>query len=45
MDWCFLGAIRLGGIAELERYVQGLKIGQRKKTILAGYAEPVEIEE
>ena len=43
--WCFLGAIRLGGTAELERYVQSLKIGRGKKTILAGYAEPIEIEE
>lgn len=38
MEWCFLGALRIGGIPELMRYVREAKICKRKRNIRTGYA-------
>ena len=45
MYWCFLGALRIGGIDELMRYVREAKICRGKKTVYAGYAETREVED
>ena len=44
MGWCFDGALRLGGIPELMRYVTEAKICGKKKTVYAGYANTLEME-
>lgn len=45
MEWCFLGALRIGGIPELMRYVREAKICGTKKPVITGYAEVVEMED
>lgn len=45
MHWCFLGALRIGGIDELMRYVREAKICRGKKTVYVGYAEAEEVED
>ena len=45
MYWCFMGALRIGGVSELMRYVQEAKICGRKKMTSAGYAEVAEMED
>ena len=45
MYWCFMGALRIGGVSELMRYVREAKICGRKKMAGAGYAEVVEMED
>jgi len=44
MGWCFDGALRLGGIPELMRYVTEAKICGKKKIVSVGYASTVEME-
>lgn len=44
MGWCFEGALRLGGIPELMRYVTEAKICGKKKIVSVGYASTVEME-
>lgn len=45
MYWCFMGALRVGGIGELMRYAGEAKIRKEGKTILTGYAGAVEMED
>lgn len=45
MYWCFMGALRIGGVDELMRYVQEAKICCGKKTIYTGYAGTEEVED
>lgn len=40
--WCFLGILRIGGIAGLERYAHEAKIYKKKRTISAGYCSSIE---
>lgn len=40
--WCFLGALRIGGIAGLERYAKEAKTYKKKRTISAGYCGSIE---
>lgn len=44
MGWCFDGALRLGGIPELMRYVTEAKIVGKKRTVCVGYASTEEME-
>lgn len=44
LGWCFDGALRIGGIPELMRYVTEAKIAGKKTTVPAGYAEAKETE-
>lgn len=42
--WCFLGVLRIGGIAGLEEYVHNAKICKTKRIASAGYSGQKEIE-
>lgn len=44
LGWCFDGALRIGGIPELMRYVTEAKIAGKKKIASAGYAGVREME-
>lgn len=45
MYWCFMGALRIGGIKELMRYVRESKICGGRKTVYTGYASVKEMED
>ena len=36
--WCLLGALRIGGVDGLERYIQEAKINKGTRLISAGYS-------
>lgn len=44
LGWCFDGALRIGGIPELMRYVTEAKVCGKKKDVCAGYASIAEME-
>lgn len=45
MYWCFMGALRIGGVNELMRYAREAKICGEKKTVYAGYDSVEEMED
>jgi hypothetical protein len=45
MYWCLMGALRIGGIDEMMRYVREAKICGEKKTARAGYSDEEEAED